>query len=148
MASPRTPSTPTHSPQQKKRLRGTPTFLTPHRPMKRQPLREKVAQEGSDNTATCTSHSAARVSLVFESRGRGVSLVFESRGRGGFISWKIEELKALVEFILLMHTSDKWPTHQRMHFWECASEFVQSRTASRHKRTGINSWYQYNMCSL
>ena len=65
-----------------------------------------------DNTATCTS--AARVSLVFE-----------SRGRGGFISWKIEELKALVEFILLMHTSDKWPTHQRMHFRECASEFVQ-----------------------
>ena len=98
----------------------SPTLLTPHRPAKRRPLRERV--EGVPAAPT------ARVSLLAE---------FQSRGR--FISWSKEEVKALVEYILLMCNSQSWPTHHRMHFWKCASEFIERRTNSRHSRSGMYS---------
>ena len=29
-------------------------------------------------------------------------------------------MKSLVEFVLLMNDGEKWPTHHRIHFWQCA----------------------------
>ena len=100
-----------------KRNRGSPTFLTPNRPAKRQSLRDRVATEG-------LGVPAARVSLSY------------TKGPGGHTSWSEEEVQSLVEFILLMCDGEKWPTHQRWHFWQCAGEFVQTRTNSRQLRSG------------
>lgn len=49
--------------------------------------------------------------------------------------WSEEEIKALVEFILLMSSGKKWPTHKRVDFWEGAGQFIQRRVKTRHYRT-------------
>ncbi len=115
------------TPRNKKRLRGTPTNLTPHQPSKRVPLRERVA------SGACVGEISlsAKVCLSF--------------GGGGYSKWSEDEVNSLVEFILLMGVGEKWPTHHRKQFWCSAGEFVQKRTKSRHLRSGIN----YTMhCSM
>lgn len=97
-----------------RRARGTPTFLTSHRPAKRVPLRER------EDASICR----ARISISF------------NKGRGRFPPWSQDEVKSLVEFVLLMSDGNRWPTHQRMHILQCAGEFVQQRTKSWHLRSG------------
>ena len=50
--------------------------------------------------------------------------------------WDQSEVRALVQFVLLMCQPDKWPTHKRMVFWNNAGKFVQSCTKTLHLRSG------------
>ena len=93
-----------------KRERESRTFLTPIRPARRQSLRDRVVTEG-------LGVPASRVSLSY------------IKGPGGHTFWSKEEVRSLVEFILLMCDGKKWPTHQRWHFWQCGGEFVQTDTS-------------------
>lgn len=94
-----------------KRPRSTPTFCTPVRPLKRQPIRDS----GQEQLVL----PVARLSLSF-----------------GGDAWSEEECRALVEFMMLMTDGDKWPAHKRIDFWEHAGKFVQRRVKSRHLRSG------------
>ena len=52
-------------------------------------------------------------------------------------SWRKEENKALVEFVLFHGDPNTWPSFgKRNRFWEEAAEFVQKRTKSVTKHTG------------
>ena len=108
MATNQTP--PRTTPDLKKRPRGTPTLHTPTRPAKRVPLRQVAAQE----------HPVAQLSRSFVDRG----------------TWDENECRALVEFIVLMSSGERWPAHKMMSFWERAGRFVQQRAKTRHLRTG------------
>ena len=116
MAESTTPLHPTASAGHDKRYRGTPTYQTPQRPKKRVSLRERersVAREQSVST---------RLPL------------FPPTSAG---TWSLEEVKALVEF-MLFHTdpTEKWPTHKRDDFWDSAARFVQRRSRATLRRTG------------
>ena len=50
--------------------------------------------------------------------------------------WSTEEVKALVEFILLNSTGNTWPAIKNMRYWDAAAEFVFHRADSSLKRTG------------
>ena len=76
-----------------KRLRGTPTFQTPHRPRKRAPLRGIVAGEGDEIPVRHLSFDAGPQ--------------MEPMG-----AWSEVEVKALVEFVLFHTTGESWPTHK------------------------------------
>lgn len=92
-----------HSLSQSKRPRGSPTFLTPHRPQKRVPLRELDSPPFSQRR------------LEYEPRGN---------------TWTSDETAALEEFVPLYCRGDSWPTHKHMGFWKGAAEFVKMRTNS------------------
>ena len=47
---------------------------------------------------------------------------------------KREELRALVEFVVLHYDGDKWPHNKKDTFWNSAAEFVAERTST--SRTG------------
>ena len=53
--------------------------------------------------------------------------------------WDKNEVRALVQFILLMSRPDKWPCHKRMAFWENAGKFVQSCARTLHMKVVIMS---------
>ena len=55
--------------------------------------------------------------------------------------WDETEVRALVQFVLLMCQPDKWPTHKRMVFWNNAGKFVQNCTKTLHLRSGEYYWY-------
>ena len=50
--------------------------------------------------------------------------------------WSTEEVKGLVEFILLNSTGNTWPAIKNMRYWDAAAEFVFHRADSSLKRTG------------
>ena len=54
--------------------------------------------------------------------------------------WDETEVRALVQFVLLMCKPDKWLTHKRMVFWNKAGKFVQDSTRTLHLRSG-ELWY-------
>ena len=99
---------------------------TPHRPRKRQPF------NGAPSAKKCLDFTPVTC----------------GKQSGNVRSWTDEEVKALVEFVLLMCDNKKWPTHHRMHFWSCAGEFIQSRTCSRHLRSGSYMHYASILFSI
>lgn len=101
-----------HTPRRNKRPRGTPTFLTPVRPNKRVPLRE--------------------LALVHPLQPKKIIPQQDRRG----LSWKDEEVGALVEFVLLHCKGDSWPCHSRMTVWNAAAQFVKERTSGENQRSG------------
>ena len=92
-----------------KRLRGTPSSITPHLPRKRLPLRELCGQQG------------------------GAKRLFSADKKE---PWVEAELKALVEFVLFYSQGDRWPTHKQDSFWIKAADFVKSRAGTKFLRTG------------
>ena len=52
------------------------------------------------------------------------------------VMWNVGMKKNAREFVLLMSSGDKWPSHKRMQFWENAGKIVQLRTKTRHLRSG------------
>ena len=103
----------------KKRSR-SPTFQTPIRPAKsqRNPLRQQM-DHSSDHPVVRLSSSFSSVTITV---------------------WEREEIKALVEFILLMSPSNKWPCHKNMTFWREAGNFVQKRVGSHHISSCVNMY--------
>ena len=101
-----------------KRSRGTPTGYTPQQADKK----KKVGR-------------CARRSL----EGSFVSMT-NTRQYVPASTWSAEEIKALVEFILL-HCEDKWPNHKFEQFWKSAATFVKERSGSVHLQTGnLDIW--------
>lgn len=108
----------------RKRSRGTPTFHTPVRPLKRVPLRE-IAQ---DNPLVVPPRR-----LVVPDPAKVLTPAF----------WSKDEVKALIEFIHVNCKSDCWPSHHSMNMWTAAGSFVKSKLSTRHQRSGI---YIYRAC--
>jgi hypothetical protein len=102
------------SPSARKRPRGTPTFLTPVRPLKRNPIRETATHEE-------LVLPISQLSLSYPTRG---------------LAWSEEECGVLVEFLMLMTDGKDWPIHKQMPFWEHAGQFVQQQLRTTHLRTG------------
>ena len=42
--------------------------------------------------------------------------------------WSVDEVKALVEFVLFRTDPEKWLSHKRDEFWESAARFVQRQS--------------------
>ena len=101
----------------RKRPRGSPTLLTPHRREKRIPLRE-INSTIDESTARSTGDTLAPKQL------------FTPCSNSLKEKWSSAESKALVEFVLFHCTGELWPTHKQMGFWETASTFVASRSDS------------------
>ena len=97
-----------------KRLRGTPTGLTPRRPSKRTPLRLRDQLQ--------------------EVERRRLTYTEPKKGPPG--PWEEVETKALVEFILFYESDNKWPSHKRQEYWKGAGNFVRIRSKSQQLRTG------------
>lgn len=55
--------------------------------------------------------------------------------------WSENEVKALVEFVLLYSNTVVWPTHKELEFWESAAEFVKNRVKSTSLRSGKSIVY-------
>lgn len=104
--------TPKQSPRSRKRIRGTPTFETPHRPRKSQ--RVPLKEQGNGQ--------AYRRCLFVQDKGEKSE------------PWSEDELKALVEFVLF--NSESWPTHKQYEFWNKAADFVRNRASTGHTRSG------------
>ena len=109
---------------ERKRPRGSPTCLTPHRCQKRVPLREICAA----TNGTVQPRKLSSLSLQSNSESSHLPTKDES--------WDEAELKALVEFILFHTIGENWPTHKQMHFWSSASDFVSNRSGITTKRSG------------
>lgn len=106
------------SPPSLKRSRGTPTFVTPVRPNKRILLREIASTNSS--------------SVVVPQR-RLVIAPAAPEPRG----WSEDELKALVEFILLNSKGNAWPTHHIKKVWDAAGSCIKMKVATAHQQSGI-----------
>ena len=50
--------------------------------------------------------------------------------------WSEDEIKALVEAVLLNCRGDYWPAYQRMAIWDSVTSFVRMRAAAPHQRSG------------
>ena len=122
------PRTPLRSSgQQPKRIRGSPTLLTPHRPQKRRPLR------GDGQASTPTPRR-----LGFESPTHAP---VSQHGN----AWTDAETKALVEFVLITCRGDSWPCHKRANVWKDAADFVRKRTNVTRTSKFIEK--RYNRCA-
>ena len=115
---------------QQKRPRGSPTGETPY-----------SASKKRINRAKC---SKARRNLTYESVDTGQN----PRSRNKVLhDWSTEEVKALVEFILLNSRSigdcDTWPATKNIEYWDAAAEFVFHRVDNSLKRTGM---HDINVC--
>lgn len=102
--------------QKHPRVLSSPTLTTPLRVQKQTPLLEIMEEVREINADT-------KMQLTFECD--------ESRG----INWSNAELKALVEFILLYGTGNRWPTHHRMDYWSSAAGFVKTRSNAKSLRS-------------
>ena len=51
-------------------------------------------------------------------------------------SWRKEELKALILFVLFYHGDSTWPCHSNMHMWRSAGSFIKMKVNSLHQRSG------------
>lgn len=115
--------TPPSNPKGLKRLRGTPTLMTPQRPRKRAPMRglcmgiRRLTFE--DETGSMTRHTITK--------------------------WSDAEVKAVVEFVLFHGDSTTWPTHNQLEFWSNAANFVKSRANSTCKRSGMYSKLRFEL---
>ena len=109
----------TPEPLTKKRLRSSPTLITPHRELKRIPFRQRVQNENFPRPR-CLSQS----------------FVPPTQGSDKQEKWSDAELRALVEFVLFYSEGIKWPSHKREDFWNSAGEFVQTKAGSSVCRSG------------
>ena len=106
-----------------KRQRGSPTGITPRQAQKRTPIQElKGAQS--------PLHSRRELQFGKSVQGKTRSWMEE------LDQWTLEELYALVEFVLLRSGADKWTSSHRKRVWQEASDFVAERTKSDTRRTG------------
>ena len=96
-------------------MRSSPTGITPQQPSKRKP-RPKGKKKAS---------ASKRLSFC-EAVPSTFGTLDSARKR--------EELRALVEFVVLHYDEDKWPHNKRDTFWNSAAEFVAERTGT--SRTG------------
>ena len=99
-----------------KRPRGSPTMHTPHREQKRVSLRESMAANNA-----------------LEPR-RLANVCAEDNVKE---KWCDDEVKALIEFVLLHSSSEKWPSHKQAVFWNSAGQFVKERSGSSLSRSGM-----------
>ena len=98
--------------------KSTPTFNTPVRPHKRRPLRELVQVEGLDLPRTRLYSEHNSISTKRSS------------------SWSQEEIKALLQFVLLHSDGLSWPTHHNMAIWNAAGSFIKMKLGTEHCRSG------------
>ena len=100
-----------------KRPRGSPTFLTPQRPPRRQIRRLSDVQRRR-------LFSGSQESVSIRTTANPVC------------EWSSDEIRALVEFVLLHGVEDKWPLQQNPVFWNEAAKFICMRTGLTQVRSG------------
>ncbi len=111
-------STPISTPR--KRVRGSPTGNTPLQLQKR--------------SSSTRRTSILKRKLTYPGQG--------SRSRSMYTpaaTWTPEEDKALVKYVLLFGSFDKWPATKLTKYWEGASRFVIDNCGSRRTSTFILS---------
>lgn len=52
-------------------------------------------------------------------------------------TWRMSEIKSLVEYLMLHTDGTHWVSHNDPNFWDGAGKFIQSQIQSLHCRTGI-----------
>ena len=95
---------------------------TPCRPAKRTPLREKVLN--SDFALVIPQR------ILHQPHNQATPRSIPKD------KWSDAEIKALIEFVLFHSTGDKWPSQKQDSFWNCASDYLQSRAGDCVRRSG------------
>ena len=104
--------------------------LPSRRGAKRTPLRENVL---GNNSSIVVPRARRKLSTYF---GPPCTDLIRDSGETAKEKWSNEEIKALVEFILLHMMGDNWPSHRQDVFWRNAGAFVQDRAGSSLCRSG------------
>ena len=113
-----------------KRVRSSPTGITPQQPRKR-----KSCRKGKKKKASASKR------LSFDEAVLSTCSTVDS-------GWKREELRALVEFVVLHSDGDMWPHTKKGDFWKSAAEFVAergsdtTRTGKTNHTCSANCYYQ------
>ena len=121
-----------------KRVRGTPTGITPSQPSKRRPRslgqassRRKLTYGAGNEVEGAQPAVTLRLTSSKPKLKKAVLIASSADG------WSEAEEMALTEFLLLHGDGSRWMSTKQVQFWEGASKFMLQRCGSN--RTSKNA---------
>ena len=113
--------------------RGTPTLLTPRKPIK---IVRRSPRPGEENKSPSVQRSSRR-QLTFASVGEGRAV--------HAANWSVDELKALVEYFHKLKKQESWPAHRNKQEWNSAACFLRSVTGTSRSGKRIECIFLLNL---